>query len=60
MDEIEAVKQGRLESILGHLDANQLERIAAAMDDIRAAIVAEGGFEHAHPTHYAKAANERD
>jgi DNA-binding MarR family transcriptional regulator len=60
MDEIEAVKQGRLESILGHLDANQLERIAAAMDDIRAAIVAEGGFEHAHPTHYAKAANKRD
>ena len=43
LDHIEAVKQDRLQAILGHLDAPQLERLAAALDDIRSAVVAEFG-----------------
>src|SRR3990170_3240920 len=38
LEEIEAIKQDRLQSILGHLDEAQLDRIALALDDIRAAI----------------------
>jgi DNA-binding MarR family transcriptional regulator len=43
LDEMEAVKQDRLQAILGHLDATQLERVAAALDDLRSAVVAEFG-----------------
>lgn len=43
LDEMEAVKQDRLQAILGHLDAAQVERLAATLDDIRAAVVAEFG-----------------
>jgi len=43
LDEMEAVKQDRLQAILGHLDATQLDRVAAALDDLRSAVVAEFG-----------------
>jgi len=43
LDEMEAVKHDRLQAILGHLDESQLLRVAAALDDIRGAIVAEFG-----------------
>lgn len=54
LDEIEAVKQDNLQAILGHLDATQLARVAAAIDDLRGAIVSEfgpdfgAGHAHAH------------
>jgi DNA-binding MarR family transcriptional regulator len=54
LDEMEAVKQDRLQAILGHLDEPQLERVAAALDDLRSAVVAEfgpdfgAGHSHAH------------
>ena len=43
LDEMEAVKQDRLQAILGHLDPGQLERVATSLDDIRAAVIAEFG-----------------
>ena len=43
IEQIEAVKQDRLQAILGHLDASQLDRIAAALDDIRGAVLEEFG-----------------
>ena len=43
LDEMEAVKQDRLLSILGHLDEAQLEGVATALEAIRAAVVAELG-----------------
>ena len=43
LDEMEAVKQDRLLGILSHLDEPQLERVAAALDDLRGALVAEFG-----------------
>jgi DNA-binding MarR family transcriptional regulator len=43
LDEMEAVKQDNLASILGHLDGTQIERVAGAIDDLRGAIVAEFG-----------------
>jgi DNA-binding MarR family transcriptional regulator len=43
IEETEAVKQDRLQAILGHLDAAQLDRVASALDDIRTAVVAEFG-----------------
>jgi len=43
LDEMEAVKQDRLQAILGHLDEAQLERVAAALDDLRSAVAAEFG-----------------
>jgi DNA-binding MarR family transcriptional regulator len=46
LEQIEAIKQDRLQAILGHLDATQLERIALALDDIRAAVVDEFGPEY--------------
>ena len=55
IEEIEAVKQDRLQAILGHLDATQLERVAAALDDIRGAVLEEfgpdylSGHDHLHP-----------
>lgn len=60
LDEIEAVKQDRLQSILRQLDSRQLERFARAMDDVRAAIVSAGAFEHAHPSSNRQQAGERD
>lgn len=55
LEEIEAVKQDRLQAILGHLDSGQLDRVATALDDIRGAILEEfgpdyfAGHDHAHP-----------
>jgi DNA-binding MarR family transcriptional regulator len=57
IEKIEAVKQDRLEAILRHLDIAQLNRVARAMADIRAAIDAEGGFEHSHPVAHQHQAN---
>jgi DNA-binding MarR family transcriptional regulator len=54
LDEMEAIKQDRLQAILGHLDDARLERVAAALDDLRGAVVAEfgpdfgAGHSHAH------------
>src|SRR5258706_9782980 len=52
LDEIEAIKQDRLQSILSHLDQPQRVRLARSLDDIRGAIAAEFGpdfiKEHAH------------
>jgi DNA-binding MarR family transcriptional regulator len=54
LEETEAIKQDRLHAILSHLDANQVDRVAAALDDIRSAVVAEygpdylSGHEHGH------------
>ena len=54
IEEIEAVKQDRLQAILGHLDAAQLDRVAAALDDIRGAVLEEfgpdylSGHDHLH------------
>jgi len=52
LDEMEAVKQDRLQAILGHLDEAQLERVAAALDDLRSAVAAEFGLDfgagHSH------------
>jgi DNA-binding MarR family transcriptional regulator len=54
LEEIEAVKQDRLQAILGHLDEDQLDRLASALEDIRSAVVAEfgpdflSGHEHLH------------
>lgn len=59
MDAIEAIKQDRLEAILQHLDVLQLERLALAMDDMRDALVAEGGFDHDHASHH-HTTTERD
>jgi DNA-binding MarR family transcriptional regulator len=43
LEEIEAVKQDRLQALLGHLDEAQIDRLASALDDVRAAVVAEFG-----------------
>jgi len=54
LDQVEAIKQDRLRSILGHLDPTQRTRVARALDDIRGAIAAEfgsdfgAGHEHGH------------
>jgi len=55
LEETEAVKQDRLQAILGHLDKTQLNRIATALDDIRGAVIEEFGpdylvgHDHLHP-----------
>jgi DNA-binding MarR family transcriptional regulator len=55
LEETEAVKQDRLQAILGHLDEIQLDRVATALDDIRAAVLEEfgpdylAGHDHLHP-----------
>jgi DNA-binding MarR family transcriptional regulator len=46
LEEIEALKQDRLQAILGHLDGAQLKRLAAALDDIRGAVFEEFGPEY--------------
>jgi DNA-binding MarR family transcriptional regulator len=52
-DEIEALKQDRLRSILGRLDPSSLRRVLVAIADLRGAVVAEIGPDHleghAHP-----------
>ena len=54
LEETEAIKQDRLHAILAHLDTIQVDRVAAALDDIRSAVVAEygpdylSGHEHGH------------
>jgi len=56
LDEIEAVKQDRLQALLGRLDGAQLARLAQSFDDVRGAIAAEfgaeylGGHTHRQPT----------
>jgi DNA-binding MarR family transcriptional regulator len=55
LDETEAIKQDRLQAILGHLDRPQTARLAHCLDDIRGAIAAEfgpdfvGGHTHHQP-----------
>jgi DNA-binding MarR family transcriptional regulator len=55
LEETEALKQDRLQAIIGHLDEVQLERLATALDDIRGAVVEEfgpdylSGHDHLHP-----------
>jgi DNA-binding MarR family transcriptional regulator len=43
LEQTEAIKQDRLQAILSHLDQAQLDRVAAALDDIRTAVIAEFG-----------------
>jgi DNA-binding MarR family transcriptional regulator len=43
LEELEALKQGRLQAILAHLSPAQVDRVAAALDDIHGAVVAELG-----------------
>jgi DNA-binding MarR family transcriptional regulator len=47
-DEIEALKQDRMRSILGRLTSNQLARILGAVGDLRAAMADEIGPDHLH------------
>ena len=58
LEETEAIKQDRLHAILSHLDTNQVDRVAAALDDIRSAVVAEFGPDylsgHDHSQHRAQ------
>ncbi len=55
LETIEALRQDRLHGILSHLDTGELERVAAALGDIRAAVAAElgpdVGVAHNHPPH---------
>jgi DNA-binding MarR family transcriptional regulator len=59
LDEMEAVKQDRLQAILGRLDAAQLGRVETALKDISGAIAAEFGpdfgSDHGH-VHYPRTA----
>jgi DNA-binding MarR family transcriptional regulator len=52
-DEIEALKQDRMRSILGRLRPDQLSRVLAAIGDLRGAVVDEIGTDHldAHVHH---------
>jgi len=45
-DEIEAIKQDRLRSILGRLPAARLERVLGAIADLRDAVVEDIGADH--------------
>ena len=45
-DEIEAIKQDRLRSILGRLPAARLERVLGAIADLREAVVEDIGADH--------------
>jgi len=47
-DEIEALKQDRMRSILSRLTPNQLDRILGAIGDLRAAIADEIEPDHVH------------
>ncbi|HEX2754355.1 MAG TPA: MarR family transcriptional regulator [Candidatus Limnocylindrales bacterium] len=48
-DEIEALKQDRLRSILERLSQEQLTRILGAIGDLRTAVIDEIGTDHLHP-----------
>jgi DNA-binding MarR family transcriptional regulator len=54
LEEIEAIKQDRVQAILGHLDPVQLDHLATSLDDIRGAVLAEfgpdylAGHDHSH------------
>jgi DNA-binding MarR family transcriptional regulator len=54
LEQTEAIKHDRLQAILSHLDQAQLDRVAAALDDIRHAVVTEfgpdslAGHDHTH------------
>jgi DNA-binding MarR family transcriptional regulator len=45
-DEIEALKQDRMRSILGRLSPTKLDRIHAAIVDLRGAVIDEIGVDH--------------
>jgi DNA-binding MarR family transcriptional regulator len=45
-DEIEALKQDRLRSILGRLEPAKLERVLGAIGDLRGAVIDEIGEDH--------------
>ncbi len=62
LEETEAIKQDRLLAILGHLDRAQLDRLATALDDIRAAVVAEFGQDYlsGHDHHLISRGQGRD
>jgi DNA-binding MarR family transcriptional regulator len=45
-DEIEAIKQDRLRSILGRLPSERLERVLGAISDLREAVVEDIGADH--------------
>jgi DNA-binding MarR family transcriptional regulator len=45
-DEIEAIKQDQMRSILGKLDRDQLTRLLGAVDDLRGAVGQEIGEDH--------------
>src|SRR5258706_7715961 len=47
-DEIEALKQDRMRSILGRLTPKQLDRLLGAIGDLRAAMADEIGPDHLH------------
>ncbi len=47
-DEIEALKQDRMRSILGRLTPKQLSRVHGAIGDVRAAVIDEIGADHLH------------
>lgn len=43
IETMEAIKQDRLRAVLGHLDAAQRARVAAAISDLRQAVITELG-----------------
>ena len=45
-DEIEAIKQDQMRSILGNLDVDQLTRLVGAVGDLRGAVAQEIGDDH--------------
>ena len=47
-DEIEALKQDRMRSILGRLTPDQLIRVHGAIGDLRTAVIDEIGTDHLH------------
>lgn len=53
IETMEAIKQDRVRGILGRLEASQLTRVAAALSDLRQAVLAELGPDygsgHGHP-----------
>jgi DNA-binding MarR family transcriptional regulator len=55
LEETEALKQDRLQAILGHLSPAQIDRVAAALDDLKTAVVTEFGPDylagHDHASH---------
>ena len=60
LDETEAIKQDRLQAILGHLDGPQTVRLAQVLEDVRGAIVAELGPQYldGHTHHQSSAGRD--